>query len=131
MAEQSFRKEDRPETPQVSTRRVLWVALSICSCVALSIAGGRAYYDWQVRGPVNASPSAFPSPTLQIDDAAELADFEREQKAKLQKYDWVDRPRGLIAIPVERAMGIVLARGSHAYDAVESTGTESNTRGPK
>jgi hypothetical protein len=59
----------------------------------------------------------FPKPELQTDPQADLQDFERDQRATLSGYGWVDRSEGIARIPIEQAMQIVAARGAHAYDA--------------
>lgn len=117
--------EIRLEPPEVATRTVLFTALALLVFVGGSIAGGRAYYVWEIKGPLNVPPQAFEKPRLQIDDAADLAKFEKQQRAELNGYSWVDRDRGIIRIPVDRAMALVAAKGTAAYGAIESAPTES------
>jgi hypothetical protein len=50
----------------------------------------------------------------------DLGALLKTQRAELQDYAWVDRDRGLVRIPVARAMQIVAARGAAAYDPPES-----------
>jgi hypothetical protein len=62
--------------------------------------------------------SEFPSPRLQTGSDG-LRDPEiAKQQADLQRFRWIDRDHGVFQIPIERAMRIVAARGSKAYDPV-------------
>jgi hypothetical protein len=38
--------------------------------------------------------------------------IEAEQHARLAEYRWVDRERGIVAIPIERAIDLVLAESA-------------------
>ena len=91
MTDDDMHAEQRPESPEVAARTVLFTALSLVAFVGLSILGARIYYDWEMHGPVNVAPQTFGKPRLQIDDAADLAKFEKEQQAQLNGYAWVDR----------------------------------------
>jgi hypothetical protein len=112
--------ETRLESPEVATRTVLFVAVALLVFVVGSIAGGRAYFVSKLDGPVNVPPQTFEKPRLQINDAADLAKFQKEQRAELNGYAWIDRDRGIIRIPIERAMALIAAKGTGAYDAIES-----------
>ncbi|HWG42999.1 MAG TPA: hypothetical protein VN688_09450, partial [Gemmataceae bacterium] len=104
MTDNDARPEQSPESPEVAARPVVFTALSLLAFVGLSILGARIYYDWEISGPVSVEPRTFAKPRLQIDDAADLAKFEKEQRAQLNAYAWVDRSRDIIQIPVDRAM---------------------------
>jgi len=40
---------------------------------------------------------------------AELSDVTANQQAKLAEYRWIDQSKGVVAIPISRAMNIVVA----------------------
>ena len=48
----------------------------------------------------------FPEPELQKNPQVDLQNFERDQRATLSGYGWVDRPKGIVRIPIEQAMRI-------------------------
>ena len=52
-----------------------------------------------------------PLPRLQVDPKMELKEYRDSQREILNSYGWVDRPGGVVRIPVDRAMELVLARG--------------------
>lgn len=120
MIDNDMHAEQRPESPEVAARTVLFTALSLVAFVGLSILGARIYYDWEIHGPVSVAPQTFGKPRLQIDDAADLTKFEKEQQAQLNGYAWVDRSQNIIRIPVDRAMALVAAKGAAAYGPIET-----------
>jgi hypothetical protein len=40
----------------------------------------------------------------QIDEERPAANLNRRKEAELESYGWVDRARGIVRIPIERAM---------------------------
>ena len=126
MTDNDARTEQRPESPEVAARAVVVTALCLVAFVGLSILGARIYYDWEIHGPVNIPPTTFAKPRLQINDAADLAKFEKEQKAQIDGYAWVDRSHDIIRIPVDRAMAMVVAKGTNAYDPIETPAAAAN-----
>jgi hypothetical protein len=43
--------------------------------------------------------------------ASDLKHFQAEEDARLRSYGWIDRQRGIIHIPIERAMDLIAQRG--------------------
>jgi hypothetical protein len=52
-----------------------------------------------------------PEPRLQLNEPVDLATFRATEDAVLQGYGWVDQQAGVVRIPVDRAMQLVLERG--------------------
>ncbi len=52
-----------------------------------------------------------PAPLLQTDPPADLEDFRAEEEARLNSYGWVDRSKGIVHIPITRAMTELAAKG--------------------
>ena len=52
-----------------------------------------------------------PAPRLQADPPAEYAAFAAEQRRVTSTYGWLDRDAGVVRLPVERALEIVLEEG--------------------
>ena len=53
----------------------------------------------------------FPAPNLQISPHDDLMALRARENAELNSYGWVDRPHGVVRIPIERAMDLIIARG--------------------
>ncbi len=52
-----------------------------------------------------------PQPRLQADPPAENARSAAAERAILESYAWIDRDAGIVRIPVERALELVLEEG--------------------
>jgi len=50
-------------------------------------------------------------PQLQISPRSDLRYFRAQEDKQLTNYAWVDRSAGVVRVPIERAMELVLTRG--------------------
>jgi hypothetical protein len=50
-------------------------------------------------------------PRLQVSPPAELGAFRAQEERELNTYGWVNRTQGVVRLPLERAMELVLQRG--------------------
>jgi hypothetical protein len=61
---------------------------------------------------LNQMTRAFPTPRLQGDDGnLDTADLHAREDLLLENYSWVDRSKGTVRIPIERAMELIAQRG--------------------
>ena len=83
----------------------------------------------QTLGPA-ASPfenarTLPPQPRLQVAPQAEIHSYWEQQHDILESYAWVDRHNGVVRIPIQRAMELVVQRGLSGRPAgSESPGTK-------
>ena len=62
--------------------------------------------------PLAAAESAQPpEPRLLTKEPEDLADVRKEEDQVLDSYGWVDRERGVVRIPIERALALVAKEG--------------------
>lgn len=66
--------------------------------------------------PLAKTLRRFPEPHLQIKPAQELQQLRTEEDDVLSSYAWVDRANGIVRIPIERAMDLLVERGLPARD---------------
>jgi hypothetical protein len=45
-----------------------------------------------------------------------LEALQAAQRARLEEYGWVDKEKGVVRVPIGRAMQIVAAKSPHALD---------------
>ena len=65
-----------------------------------------------IRLPAAVEPSSLPpEPRLQSSPTADLRAMRGREAKELNGYGWVDRPAGVIHIPIDRAMRLVADRG--------------------
>lgn len=88
------------------------LAVGVASFLALTPLALMLAYPDALRVPVQGpSIAAVPAPRLQLDPAAELAEFRREEAARLSGYAWIDPNRQVVSVPIDRAMSLLAQRG--------------------
>jgi hypothetical protein len=89
---------------------VLTIALS-----ALAVAGVMRYWLSVVPAgrtlPFSQVSEHMAAPRLQVSSAADLAAIRRHEDSLLHEYGWIDRKAGVVRIPIERAMNLIVERG--------------------
>jgi len=128
MPNEHSRAPERLEPPSVATRAVLLSGLGLLLLVATSLVVMHFYYRATVQRRVFVPPTPFAQPRLQTSEKSELAALQASQRSALQSYAWVDRDKGIIAIPIDEAMRRIAERPGDKYapvEAVEPDGTTS------
>jgi hypothetical protein len=118
--------ERRHEAREPHLRNPLIVIASIAFMIVFCLAGAgilaaifskeRPMQKMQPLGIIaapNLQPLArFPKPDLQIDDDhAQRTILYDRQNLKLNSFGWIDRSNGIVRIPIDRAMDLILQRG--------------------
>ncbi len=96
---------------------VLMVALVVI-VIFIVVAGFLHYFSiheppktsGQANIPV-ASSAEFPQPRLEVIPGADLRTLHAAEQTDLNSYGWIDRARGTVRIPIDRAMQLILERG--------------------
>src|SRR4051794_869158 len=108
--------EERRQPEDVNPRIVVLVGLGTLALVLVTLGLAWGFERLSgIQGPSAQPPSAFAPPQLQSDPAGELRDYQAAQRARLEGYGWADREKGLVRIPIGRAMDMIAARGAAAY----------------
>ena len=106
------------------------IVLTIAATMLFCFIVFRIYQNTIPTGPPAAPyPSARqlpPEPRLQSSPRMDLEDYLNTQRNELGGYSWVDRQNGVVRIPVERAMELLLKQGF----PVRATGTSQAARLP-
>jgi hypothetical protein len=120
MVDQAAQQERGYETRDISVRVVASFAVGlIVAAGIIHVAIGGLFKVFEHQHPSPDAPSRIalaphmiaPPPRLQEKPAADLAQFEAAEDAKLHSYGWVDKPADVIRIPIERAMELIAQRG--------------------
>lgn len=108
-----YETTDVQSKPLVVSALVLAVAVA-CVCVFLIWFFGRLEAGAKRRDPP-ISPLAEsqtpPTPRLQTSPADDLARMRAAEDRALGGYRWIDKERGVVQLPIERAMDILLEDG--------------------
>ena len=67
-----------------------------------------------------------PEPRLQPNPARDLREMRAAEEQLLHQYAWIDPDKGIVRIPIERAMDLIAQRGLPAYagSALHGEGSE-------
>jgi hypothetical protein len=66
----------------------------------------------ELQNKVAELTQSFPTPRLQTDDGSQdIADLHTREDLLLDNYSWIDRSKGTLRIPIERAMELIVERG--------------------
>ena len=107
------------EDSDVSVGRLLAFAAGVVALVVLGVMGSAAVFHFFVRHqPLGPPASPFedvrampPEPRLQTTAPLDLKRYRDDQEKILQSYGWVDSQAGIVRIPVDRAMDLLLQKG--------------------
>lgn len=110
----------------------------IAMVVGIAVTAGAVYYYLeQRRAAIEATePVAIwpadertppPQPRLQTLPAADMRQFRAAQEADLRRTAWVDRSRGLVQLPIERAMQIVARDGLPRWPSIAAATPATTT----
>jgi hypothetical protein len=112
----------RYERSDVQSARVVRTGVGILAVVAVFFAlmwmleGVLLQSEKDAQAPRHPLASTLsrtepPLPRLQPDPRADLLAFRAKEDAVLHTYGWVDKSRGIVRVPIERAMEILAQRG--------------------
>jgi len=91
------------------------IAAAALIVVGVVFAAGIAWLVASRSGSTRAGPNQplglrVEGPQLQSAPRAEFAAFQREKRARLENYGWIDRDAGRVHIPIEHAMQLMAER---------------------
>jgi len=87
-----------------------------------------------VAAPFAAIEPVPPSPRIQPDPGLDMQHYYQSQQNLLNTYGWVDRQNGVVRLPIDRAMGLLLQRGlptrppANPQTAAQEPNSRSNTK---
>lgn len=120
---------------EVSVSGIVWTTVGLAAACALGM-----WITWAMMGyyadraeavrPAETVEQQLPEgPLLQRDPEGELEALRQEMSERLSSYGWVDEGAGVVHIPIEEAMELLVERGSvAAQGAAES---ETAAEGPR
>jgi hypothetical protein len=105
--------------PDANARGVMWFGLGLSASLALIallvyvfLRMLTAAHPSAAGWSRNMNPRvAVPPPQLESDPSRDLAEIRTREEKVLNSYGWVDRSKGVIRIPIERAIELTAQRG--------------------
>ena len=103
---------------EVSVPGIIWITFGLavaCSVGMLITWGMQNYYEARAQAVYQPSPVAEANerrlpegPLLQADPEAELEAMRHEMAERLGGYGWVDEGTGVVRIPIDQAMDLLV-----------------------
>lgn len=96
--------------------RVRPIARTLLLTPVLVLASGwllwHAYQLWRPQpSPPEFAPQPPAQPRLQANPRADLREYRAREQRRLHGYGWVDRDAGVVHVPIDRAMDLLVERG--------------------
>ncbi len=120
---ESYGVATEPDRVAISVVVRFAIVLAFVSIVCMLLVGGFFFFlekrteatemqpmPIETEQPRTAEQKLPPEPRLEIDPRANLARQRAEEDAVLTTYGWVDKPAGVVRIPIERAMALMVER---------------------
>jgi hypothetical protein len=110
----STEKPEGYEKTDLSYRAVVtvWISMLVV-CVGVFLVSGY-FIRMLTHGPVSApeAPSTHvpPRPWLEVNETIDLAELHRREDVILNSYGWVDKKHGVVRLPIDRAMDVLVKR---------------------
>jgi hypothetical protein len=77
------------------------------------------------------APKEPPEPRLQANPQSDMRQMLQEENEILNHYGWVDPDRGIVRLPVERALDIVAQKGLPQFKAAETPASKAKPKAPR
>jgi len=122
------------ETRDANTRGVLGFLVVLFVVINVVLFGTwRLFRFYSVADQSPAPASSFaderqvpPAPDLAVNGRDDFQKVYAEQQQELETYAWEDRQAGLVRVPIERAMDLLLQKGLPVMPAAEGQSTAGN-----
>ena len=111
----------RYEHTDIHARRVFLTGVGILLGTWIFVAALYMFYAYLTRHRVETTPARPvradshtllpPYPRLETAPRQDLAAFRAQEDEQLNGYHWADKQKGVVTIPIERAMQLVAQRG--------------------
>ncbi|MDQ2868688.1 MAG: hypothetical protein M3R59_09810 [Verrucomicrobiota bacterium] len=119
MGEKKQQQQVGYETRDINVRVVAWVAVGfIISAIIMQVSLSGLFHLFKNQYPSDTAASRIvvpqalpPEPRLQTNPAVDLQQLRDAEDARLNRYGWIDKKGGVVRIPIERAMDLVVERG--------------------
>src|SRR5207247_10197384 len=112
------------------------LALLIIAVVVVTAVLFRHFYTVETTSQVAPSPLSYsreptPGPKLSVNPGQDLQTMRAAEDAALKSYEWVDREKGIVRIPVDRAIEILAQKGLPARPQGSGKTMEEKPQGRK
>jgi hypothetical protein len=128
------------EASDLNPRRVALIGLALAVTIAVVLGITYAIFQYfhvdeartqAVPSPLSYTREPTPEPRLEVKPGGDLKTVRAQEDAILKSYGWVDADKGIVRIPIDRAIEIVAERGLPARAAKSPAATAQKNQGRK
>ncbi|MGH8101429.1 MAG: hypothetical protein ACREIW_09030 [Chthoniobacterales bacterium] len=116
--ERPYHDHERRDVDVISLFTIVLTLFISCIAIFLVVIGMMHYFKrhepLKTAGQANipaTRAAEFPAPRLEVKSGANLAELRAAEDVDLKSYGWVDRRSGIVRVPINRAMELLLQRG--------------------
>lgn len=108
------------ELSDLSPRNISIFGVGLTVLVILALLAGYAMMSWLRASAARRAeppsalvfvPDPVAGPKLETRTGRALAAMRAQEESRLRSYGWIDQEKGIVHIPIERAMEILVERG--------------------
>ena len=128
------------EVSDINPKRVALVGFALATVIALSLLVTYGLFRYFYRGetrtrplpsPLSYTREPTPEPRLSIEPGKDLKTLRSEEDTLLKSYGWIDREKGIVRIPIDRAIELLAERGLPTRSAKNEAGSTVNQQSRK
>lgn len=119
------------EQRDISLRPIVLASVGLAVLILVAVVAMRSLFGFYLAREMRESPAANPlavaegerlppEPRLQPQPIEQLRALRAREDVVLQTYGWIDRDQGIVRIPIERAMELIIERGVAVAETVEA-----------
>ncbi len=108
------------ELSDLSPRRISFFAIGLAALVIIALLLCYGLLAWMIKSEARRAepPNQFAvllepmvQPRLAVEPGRALKALRQQEQTRLNSYGWVDQERGIVHIPIERAMDMLVQKG--------------------
>jgi len=113
--------ESHHEVSDVSPKPIFFFAMGLVVLILLTLISMKVFFklldqdadrsDPQLSGVASERPKLPPLPRLETDPVAARKQYFQNEKVLIESYGWVDQKQGIVRVPINRAMELLVERG--------------------
>jgi hypothetical protein len=112
------------------------LALTMVAAVVVTAALFYRFYKVEIANQTPPSPLSYtreptPGPKLAVNPGQDLQTMRAAENSVLNSYDWIDKDKGTVRIPIARAVDILVERGLPTRPQDSGRRIEEKTAGQK
>lgn len=123
--------EVRQEPDALASRKLMAVTVASILTMAVALVVAALLLDRWGRPARSVSVPAGPLEQTLILDTQRGLDLKREQRAALERWAWVDRDAGVVRMPIDRAIDLVVERPTPANRPLSPAAPSSTVGAPE